>query len=378
MAQVSNKPNSEYRFKEIHSIDKTAVRDQCRTGTCWSYSTLSFLESELIRMGKGNHDLSEMFVARNAYVEKAITYVRMGGNHQFDEGGEGHDIPYIIAKYGIVPESVYSGLINRKTRHDHSQMMSVLKPVVDAIAHEKPGQIGTEWIKAVEGILDAYLGAIPETFEYQGKTYTPKSFAESLELNMNDYAMLTSFTHHPYYAPFAIEVPDNWAMQTAWNVTLDDLMGAVNSSLEKGYSVAWATDVSEKGFSFRDALAIVPEHDSLIRKIGKDDRLFNSAGAEKKGNAFSKPDREKSITAEVRQLAFDNQNTTDDHGMHIVAKYIEETSQTPYYLVKNSWGTSNPANGYLYASEAYLKYKTISVLVNKNGLPKSLRKKLNW
>lgn len=378
MAQVTNKPGSQYQFKEIHSIDKTAVRDQCQTGTCWSYSTLSFFESELIKMGKGNHDLSEMFVARNAYIEKAITFVRMGGKHQFDEGGEGHDIPFIIEKYGIVPESVYTGLVNGKTRHNHSQLMSVLKPVVEAIAKEKPGQIGPEWIEAVEGILDAYLGKIPESFEYQGKTYTPLTFAKSLGLNMNDYAMLTSFTHHPYYQTFAIEVPDNWSMQTAWNLPLDELMATVNESLEKGHSVAWATDVSEKGFSFRDALAIVPQHDSLIKKVGKDDRLFNSAGAEKKGDAFNKPVVEKTIDSKVRQDAFDNQSTTDDHGMHIVAQYLEETSQTPYYLVKNSWGINNPANGYLYASENYLKYKTISILVNKNGVPKNIRKKMGW
>ncbi len=378
MAQVTNKPGSQYQFKEIHSIDKTAVRDQCQTGTCWSYSTLSFFESELIKMGKGNHDLSEMFVARNAYIEKAITFVRMGGKHQFDEGGEGHDIPFIIEKYGIVPESVYTGLVNGKTRHNHSQLMSVLKPVVEAIAKEKPGQIGPEWIEAVEGILDAYLGKIPESFEYQGKTYTPLTFAKSLGLNMNDYAMLTSFTHHPYYQTFAIEVPDNWSMQTAWNLPLDELMATVNESLEKGHSVAWATDVSEKGFSFRDALAIVPQHDSLIKKVGKDDKLFNSAGAEKKGDAFNKPVVEKTIDSKVRQDAFDNQSTTDDHGMHIVAQYLEETSQTPYYLVKNSWGINNPANGYLYASENYLKYKTISILVNKNGVPKNIRKKMGW
>lgn len=377
-AQVTNKPGSSYQFKEVNSIEKTAVRDQCRTGTCWSYSTLSFFESELIRMGKGSHDLSEMFVARNAYVEKAKTFVRMGGKHQFDEGGEGHDIPFIIEKYGIVPESVYSGLVNGKTRHDHSQMMAVLKPMVEAIAQEKPGNIGSEWIKAVEGVLDAYLGEIPESFEYQGKTYTPKSFAESLGLNMNDYAMLTSFTHHSYYTPFAIEVPDNWSMQSAWNIPLEEMMDVVNHSLEKGYSVAWATDVSEKGFSFRDGLAIVPIHDSLIKKIGKDDRLFNSAGAEKKGDAFNKPVPEKNIDAEVRQIAFDDQSTTDDHGMHIVAKYIEESTQRPFYLVKNSWGIGNPTQGYVYASESYLRYKTISILVNKNGIPKSIRKKMNW
>jgi bleomycin hydrolase len=195
---------------------------------------------------------------------------------------------------------------------------------------------------------------------------------------MNNYVMLTSFTHHPYYRNFAIEVPDNWSMQTAMNLPLNELMETMNYSLEKGFTIAWATDVSEKGFSFRDALAIVPIHDSLIQKIGKDDRLFNSAGAEKKGNAFSQASPEKEITASNRQAAFDSQETTDDHGMHIVAKYLETNTNTPYYLVKNSWGTNNPANGYLYASEAYIKYKTISIMVNKNGIPKSIRKKLGW
>lgn len=378
MAQITHTPKNKYNFKQAHSVSRTDVRDQCRTGTCWSYSTLSFLESELIRNGKGSLDLSEMFIARNAYLEKAITYVRMAGKHQFDEGGEGHDIPYIIDKYGIVPESVYTGLVNGKTRHDHSQLMSILKPVVEAMAKEKPGKLGPEWIDAINGILDAYFGKLPETFEYQGKTYTPKTYAASLGLDMNDYVTLTSFTHHPYYKPFAIEVPDNWAMQTAINLPLDEFVAVTNYSLENGYSVAWATDVSEKGFSFRDALAIVPIHDSLIQKIGSDDRLFNSAGAEKKGLAFSEPSPEKEITTELRQMAFDNQETTDDHGMHIVAKYIETNSQTPFYLVKNSWGTKNPAEGYLYASEAYFKYKTISIMVNKNGIPKNIRKKLNW
>lgn len=375
-AQITNKPDSEYRFDLIHNTDKTAVRDQCRTATCWSFSTLSFFESELLRMGKGTHDLSEMFVARHAYVEKAKTFVRMGGKHQFEEGGEGHDIPFILEKYGIVPESVFSGLTNGKTRHDHSQLLAVLKPVVEAMSKEKPGSLGPEWIEAIEGILDAYLGKIPETFEYKGKSYTPKSFAASLGLNMNDYVMITSFTHHPFYQAFAIEVPDNWAMRTAWNLPLDDMLTVINTSLEKGYSVAWATDVSEKGFSFRDALAIVPTHDSLIQKIGTDDPRYNSAGAEKKGLAFMKPSPEKKIGETERQAAFDNQLTTDDHGMHIVAKYQETNSKTPFYFVKNSWGIENPANGYLFASETYVRYKTISALVHKNGIPSALAKKL--
>lgn len=375
-AQTTNKPSSSYQFEKIHALDKTQIKDQCRTGTCWSYSTLSFLESELIRKGKGNHDLSEMFVARNAYLEKAITYLRMGGKHQFDEGGEGHDIPFIIDKYGIVPDEVYSGLLHGKTRHNHAQLVSVLSSMVKTLNKSKPGELGPEWQDAINGVLDAYLGEIPESFEYRGKTYTPKSFAESLDLDMDDYTVITSFTHHPFYKPFAIEVPDNWAMQTAWNVELDEMMDVISFSLKEGYSVAWATDVSEKGFSFRDALAIVPQHDSLIRKKGKDNRLFNNAGAVKEGNAFNQPSPEKTIDSEIRQKAFDDQETTDDHGMHIVGVYKEKSSGKNFYHVKNSWGTKNPANGYLYASDAYLRYKTICVMVHKNGIPKKLRKKL--
>lgn len=333
------------------------------------------LESELIRKGKGDVDLSEMFIARMAYIEKALTYVRMNGKHQFDQGGEGHDIPYIIAKYGIVPESVYTGLVNGQKRHNHSELMSVLKPVVDAIAAKKPGTIGTEWIDAVNGILDAYLGRVPESFEYKGKTYTPQSFAKSLDLNMSDYVVLTSFIHHPYYSSFALEIPDNWSMQTAINVPLDELTSTVNNSLKKGISVAWATDVSEKGFAYRDGLAIWVA-DSLITKKGEDDRHFNNAGAEKHGSVFYNPTEEMEVTVSERQAQFNSQKTTDDHGMHIVGLY-KEANGTPFYQVKNSWGDSNEMGGYLFASENYFKMKTISIMLHKDGLTKDLKKKLN-
>ena len=375
IAQITNKEGSAYKFEKVHAVDKTTIKDQCRTGTCWSYSTLSMLESELIRNGKGDIDLSEMFIARMAYIDKAITYVRMNGKHQFDQGGEGHDIPYIIAKYGIVPESVYSGLVNGQTRHNHSELMSVLKPVVDAIAAKKPGTIGTEWIDAINGILDAYLGQVPESFEYKGKSYTPQSFAKSLELDMKDYVVLTSFTHHPYYTSFALEIPDNWSMQTAINVPLDELTSTVNHSLKKGISVAWATDVSEKGFAYRDGLAIWVA-DSLITKKGKDDKHFNNAGAEKHGSVFYNPTKEIEVTVEERQAQFNSQRTTDDHGMHIVGLY-KEANGTPFFHVKNSWGDSNEMGGYLFASENYFKMKTISIMLHKDGLPKELKKKLD-
>ncbi len=374
---VTNKPNSNYQFEKIADLDKTSVKDQCKTATCWSYSTLSMLESELIKNGKGQIDLSEMFIARNAYIEKAITYIRLNGKHQFDQGGEGHDILYMIDKYGIVPESAYTGLINNKKKHDHSELVVVLKAFLDGLLKVPNAEFGAEWKLAFEGILDSYLGKVPTDFMYNGKSYTPKTFAALLDINTDDYIVLTSFTHHPFYKkPFAIEVPDNWAMETAYNIPLTELTEVVNYALKEGYTVAWATDVSEKGFSHRDGLAIIPIHDSLISKKGEDSKYFNSAGAEKISTVFNTPCSELPITQELRQAAFDSQKTTDDHGMHITGLY-QEKSGTYFYKVKNSWGNTNPMEGYLFASTSYFQYKTISVMLNKKAIPQKILKKIN-
>jgi bleomycin hydrolase len=373
---TKNKTQSAYSFNPTATLACLPVEDQCKTSTCWSYSTLSMLESELIRLGKGQHNLSQMYVARWAYVEKAIIYLRMNGKHNFEQGGEGHDIPSIIKKYGIVPEEVYTGLKNGSTRHDHAEMIAVLKGYMEALVKRDPGTYSTDWIKGLEGILDAYLGPVPSTFTYQGKTYTPNSYATFLGLNMDDYVALTSFTHHQPYEHFAIEVQDNWAMDRAWNLPLDEFTQTVKDALNKGYTIAWAADVSEKGFSFRDGLALVPEDESTIQKIGKDNAGFNDAGAEKKSNAFAEPVKEKLITPELRQEAFDKQTTTDDHGMHIVGMSLGSDNKT-YFLVKNSWGTGNYLGGLFYVSESYFRYKTISIMVHNDALPKSLVKKIN-
>lgn len=373
---TKNKSQTAYSFSPSVKLEFTPVEDQCRTSTCWSYSTLSMLESELIRLGKGYHNLSQMYVARWAYVEKAKIYLRMNGKHNFEQGGEGHDIPTIIKKYGIVPEEVYTGLKNGTTRHDHSELIAVLKGYMEALVKREPGTYSQDWIKGFEGILDAYLGPVPNSFVYQGKSYTPSTFANFLGLNMDDYIALTSFIHHPTYTAFPIEVQDNWAMDRAWNLPLDEFTQATKDALNKGYSIAWAADVSEKGFSFRDGLALVPEDESTIQKIGKDNAGFNDPGAEKKSNAFSEPVIEKTITPEIRQEAFDKQTTTDDHGMHIVGMSQGSDNNT-YFLVKNSWGTGNYLGGLFYVSEAYFRYKTISIMVHKDALPKSLIKKIN-
>lgn len=371
-----NRKGSNYRFTAVANVEATQVQDQCRTSTCWSYSSLSFVESELLRSGKGYHNLSEMYIVRCAYIEKAITYIRMGGKHQFDEGGEFHDIPTIIKKYGVVPEEAYKGIEYGETRHNHSEMVAMLKGMLDNLKDMPQGKLTPVWTDAIAGVVDAYLGAVPEKFTYQGKEYTPLEFSKSLGLNMDDYVVLTSFTHHEMNKPFVIEVADNWAMASAYNVALDDMISTMETGLKKGYSFAWAADVSEKGFSFYDGLGIVPQEDSMVQQKSKDSKGFNNPGGERGGYGFANPVAEKTITPELRQKAFDEQTTTDDHGMHITGM-VKDQSGKNYYIVKNSWGTSNYLQGYLYVSENYVRYKTICVMVHKDALSKDLKKKLD-
>jgi bleomycin hydrolase len=374
--RVTNKEGSSYEFTVMKNLEATPVQSQGRTGTCWSFSALSFLESELMRMGKGKHELSEMWIARNAYRDKAINYVRMHGTFNFGPGGAFHDIPYVIKKYGIVPATAYEGLNYGSKTHNHAEMDKMLKAMVDVVIKSPQNKrLTPSWIHAVDGVLDAYLGEMPTEFEVDGKKYNGKSYAQELGLNMDDYVVLGSFTHHPYYEQFVLAVPDNWAFGQVYNLPLNELMDVAESAVMNGYSWAWAADVSEKGFSFRDGLAIVPEDESTIRKRGSDNRNFSDAGAEKIGDAFTQPVKEKTITAEMRQLAYDNYETTDDHGMHVTGM-VKDQDGTKYFIVKNSWGTGNDCDGYFYASEAYFKYKTMNLMVHKDALPKKLAKKL--
>lgn len=373
---LRNKKDGNYLFTVVKDIESLEVQNQNRTGTCWSFSALSFIESEVMRLGKGKHKLSEMYIVRKAYEAKAEKYVRMHGNANFSQGGAFHDIPYVIERYGIVPQEVYQGLNYGLDNHNHSEMEAALKGMLDAVIKNKQGSLTTSWKQAVSYVLDAYLGAVPEEFEYQGKKYTPKSFAESLGLKMSDYVSITSFTHHPFYESFIIEVPDNWVWGSSYNVPLNEFMDIMTSSVKKGYSFAWASDVSEKGFSFRDGLAIVPEDESKLKVKGKDNQHFNDAGAEKEGTQFDSPDKEKTITQEMRQMAYDNFQTTDDHGMHITG-IVKDQNGTEYFIVKNSWGTAhNQCDGYFYASYPYVAYKTINIMIHKDAIPKNLQKKL--
>ena len=373
---LRNKKNGGYYFTVVKDLEATEVQNQNKTGTCWSFSALSYFESELIRMGKGKVNLSEMFVVRNAYLDKADMFVRMHGTSNFGEGGAFHDIPYVIKKYGIVPEEIYKGLNYGLPQHNHAELEDILSSYVKAVVDEKHGGTLTPvWKKGYTATVDAYLGEMPKEFLYNGKSYTPKSYAENLGLNMDDYVILSSYNHHPFYESFVIELPDNWLYKTCYNLPLDELMGALDNALMQGYTWAWAADVSEKGFSFRDGLAIVPEDESTIVKKGVDSKNYNDAGAAKISSAFDAPVKEKTIDQKTRQEAFDNWETTDDHGMHATGM-VKDQKGTKYYIIKNSWGTGNDCDGYLYASESYVRYKTTNVMVHKNALSAEIKKKL--
>jgi bleomycin hydrolase len=374
-AKMSNKKDGGYHFTVIKDIEATEVQNQGRTGTCWSFSSLSFFESELLRMKKGKHNLSEMYIARKAYEEKAANYVRMHGNFNFGPGGAFHDIPYVAKKFGLMPEEAYKGLNYGTDVHNHAEMDAILQAVVKEVVKNPQGKLTPAWKKAVSGILDAYLGEVPSDFTYNGKKYTPESFAKELGLDMDDYVLVTSFTHHPFYEQFVLEVPDNWALQSCYNVPLDEMMKIAEHAVSNGYGVAWASDVSEKGFSFRDGLAIVPEDESTIQVRGRDNSNFSDAGAQKVSSAFDAPVKEKNITQEMRQEGFDNYQTQDDHGMHFTG-LVKDQIGTKYFIVKNSWGKGNDCDGYFYASEAYFKYKTTNIMLHKDGIPKDMRKKL--
>lgn len=355
---------SEFQFTVVTQLDASSVKNQADTSTCWSFATSSFLESELLRMGKGTFDLSEMFFVRHVYPRKALNYVQRHGNSTFGPGSLSGDVLRTLAEHGAVPESVYDGKFIGQSKHNHREMDAVLAAMLDAIIANKGKRLSPAWRDAIEGALDAYLGPIPESFEYQEETYTPSSFALSLGIQPTDYVELTSFTHHPFGGTFAVEIPDNWAYNQCHNITLDELMGALDNALRKGYTVAWDGDVSEKTFNKKEGIAILP-------LVDWDDKTEHQ-----QDNTCKKIEPEKEVTPELRQEYFSNYATTDDHLMHITGVATDQNT-TRYYITKNSHGTKDRGhNGHVYMSEAYVRAKTISILLHRDALPKTLSDRL--
>lgn len=365
-----------FRFTTIKENKITPVKNQASSGTCWSFSGLGFFEAELLRMGKPEVDLSEMFVVSHSYSDKADKYVRMNGTLNFAGGGSFHDVVYVLKNYGIVPEQEMSGLQYGEEKHRHGELDNLTKAYVDVIVKNPNKKLSTAWKPGFDAVLAAYLGKYPTEFTVNGKKYTPQTYMQSLGLNMDDYVSLTSFTHHPFYSSFAIEIPDNWRWGESYNLPLNELMAVFDNATDKGYCIAWGSDVSERGFT-RNGIAVDPEV-KLTNLPGSDqarwlgisqrdleDKIYKSTG----------PRPEVKVTQELRQKDFDNYETTDDHGM-VIYGTAKDQNGTKYYLVKNSWGTDNKYKGTWYASEAFVMHKTINILVHKDAVPKDILKKL--
>lgn len=367
-----------YVFTTVKELKITPVKNQNRTGTCWCFSTLGFLESELLRMGKGEYDLSEMFIVSKNYKDKAEKFVRLHGELNYAQGGSFEDVLQAWKDYGIVPESVMNGLQYGEDMHVHNELESASRAYLDQIIKNPNRKLSTAWKKGFDGIIDAYLGTAPEKFTYNGKEYTPKSFAAELGINPDDYVSLTSYTHHPFYSEFAIEVQDNWRWATSYNLPIDELMQVFENAINTGYTIAWGADVSEKGFT-RNGIGVIPDIESMERSGSDQDRWLGLSTSEKDAEIkkmMEKPCKELEITQEMRQEAYDNYETTDDHGMQIYGIAKDQTGKK-FYMIKNSWGTDNKYKGTWYISENFVKYKTMNIVVHKDALPQAIKDKLH-
>ena len=347
-----------YVFTTVDSLGITSVKDQANSGTCWSFSSIGFFESELLRLGKGEHDLAEMFVVHKTMEDRAKAAVRLHGDIEFAQGGSFYDVVYCWKNYGMVPQEVMPGIMYKSDRINHTELTAVAKAYVDALAEGNLKKLSDVWQKGFSGIYDAYIGECPEKFTYNGKEYTPQSYAESLGLNMDDYVSLTSYTHHPFYEQFVIEIQDNWRWGLSYNLPLDEFMAVMHNAIKTGYTFAWGADVSETGFlRSKPAVCVIPSEEDKENKI------------------LREPGEEMTITQEMRQEAYDNWETTDDHGMQIFG-IAKDQNGKEYFMVKNSWNTTAGNNGIWYASDAYVAYKTMNILVHKDALPKDIKKKL--
>ncbi|HLN20124.1 MAG TPA: C1 family peptidase [Bacteroidales bacterium] len=360
---IVNCQENGYRFVMLKEVPSTPVKNQSATSTCWSFSGLSFFESELMRMNKGQYDLSEMFIVKEAYKKKAAEYLKVNGNCAFSSGGQYYDLLMISREEGLVPDMVYPGLKNGQLYHNHDEMDSALKGYIQGVL--KGRRNTPSWMDGLNGILEAYLGKMDDGFTYKNKYYTPKSFAGELGLNFNDYIVLSSFTDHPYYKESILEVPDNWAPCTYYNIPLKDLTEIIDNSLMSGYSVAWACDMRGKGFSMKKGVAVVPSKD------------WNEITDSEYDEILTRPHPQKMVNEDVRQHEFEGCAITGDHGMHIIGMAQDQDGEI-FYKVKNSWGATGKYDGYIFVSKEYLKLKTTNIMINKNALPGAIAQKLGF
>lgn len=352
-----------YLFTNKIVNEHTEIKNQQHTGTCWSFSSTSFLESELIRLGKGAIDLSEMYNVRMNYQDKSFNYVMRQGKAQFGEGGLNHDVMNSIKFYGVVPESEYEGNLYKPGKHDHSEMVAVLSSQLKTVVSNPSGKLSPVWMGSINGTLDSYMGVVPESFEYEGKSYTPKTFAQMLEINPANYPTFTSFSHVPFYENYIVQIPDNWSNGSYMNIPMDDMMLLIDEALKNGFTIAWDADVSERTWSRKKSMAILPAVP------------YSEMNKEQRQDLFKKIIPEMTPSQEARQEMYLSYETTDDHLMHIVGTAVDQDNNA-YYLVKNSWGTKHNYDGYVYVSRAYMAMKTIGVMVHTDAVPKAIQNQI--
>ena len=370
-AQAPKAP--EYEFTVIKENPVTSVKNQYRSGTCWCYSGISFLESEILRTKGIETDLSEMFVVGKSYRDRAVKFVRLDGALRFSPGSSFGDVLHVIEDYGIVPQAAMTGMNYGTELPEQGEMDAVLRAYVGAVADNPNKKLTTAWLNGFDGVVAAYLGEYPETFTVDGKTYTPESYKEFLGINFDDYVNLSSYSHHPFYEPFIIEVPDNWRWDTAYNLPIDEFMQVMSYAVENGYTVAWGSDISEKGFT-RNGVAIIADEKPKTG-AGSDQERWVGKADQPKEEAKADLPKEIIYTQEMRQDDYDRKTTTDDHGMHIYG-IAKDQNGTKYFMVKNSWGETGKYKGIWYASEPFVRAKTLNIVVHKDALPKDIKKKL--
>ncbi len=362
-------------FETVVENPITSIKNQNRSSTCWSFSALSYIEAELLRQGKGEYDLSEMFVVHNTMVDRAKNYVRQHGGSSFSPGGSFYDIIYCMKNYGIVPQEAMPGIMYGEKLPIHNELDAVAEAYTNAIAKGSFQKLTPVWAEGLSAIYDTYLGECPEEFEYEGKTYTPMTFVDELGLNLDDYVSLTSYTHHPFYSQFSIEIPDNWRNGLSWNLPLDELMEVMDNAVRNGYTFAWGSDVSEQGFT-RDGIAVMPDADKGAELTGSDmARWTGMTAVDKRAELTSRPLPEMEITQEMRQTAFDNWETQDDHGM-VIYGIAKDQNGKEYFMMKNSWGETGKYKGLWYVSKAFASYKTMNILIHKDAIPAGIAAKL--